>query len=78
MIAINVIKTAPLDFSITQESPWWSLFMGMEHERIHLEISSVLIRQLPADSVQKPFNWIYAPMQSTDPPGSNELVTACS
>ena len=32
--------------------------------RIHLETSSVLIRQLPADSVQKPGNWIYAPMQS--------------
>ena len=35
--------------------------MGMEHERIHIETSSVLIRQLPIDLVQKPEGWIYAP-----------------
>lgn len=33
--------------TINDESPWWVILMGIEHERIHLETSSVLIRQLP-------------------------------
>ena len=32
---------------ITMENPLWSLFMALEHDRIHLETSSVLIRELP-------------------------------
>ncbi|OQY48681.1 MAG: hypothetical protein DRR08_28205 [Candidatus Parabeggiatoa sp. nov. 2] len=28
---------------ITQDSPAWAVFMGFEHERIHLETSSVLL-----------------------------------
>lgn len=46
---------------VTQESPWWSLFMGFEHERIHLETSSVLIHQLPIDAVVAPPGWRTAP-----------------
>ncbi len=38
---------------ITRDDPLWALFMGFEHERIHLETSSVLIRELPADLVQR-------------------------
>jgi hypothetical protein len=40
----------------------WGLVMGMEHERIHLETSSVLLRQLPAEFLQKPEGWTYAPL----------------
>ena len=38
-------------------------FVTMCVFRIHLETSSVLIRQLPIDHVQKPTNWTYAPPQ---------------
>ena len=38
--------------------------MGIEHERIHIETSSVLIRQLPVDMVTKPEAWVYAPMKA--------------
>ncbi|KUJ72993.1 5-histidylcysteine sulfoxide synthase [Thiomicrospira sp. WB1] len=43
-----------VDFSlpIDWESPMWPVMMGIEHERIHLETSSVLIRQLPLSSVK--------------------------
>lgn len=34
--------------------PLWALFMGCEHDRIHLETSAVLIRELPTRLVQKP------------------------
>ena len=37
---------------ITQDHPLWALFMGFEHERIHLETSSVLIRELPLNLVR--------------------------
>ena len=52
----GLIRTLPLTLPITWESPWWGIMMGIEHERIHLETSSVLIRQLPIDQVlQLPF-----------------------
>ncbi|KAH9254887.1 5-histidylcysteine sulfoxide synthase [Batrachochytrium salamandrivorans] len=34
--------------------PLWALFMGCEHDRIHLETSAVLIRELPLRLVQQP------------------------
>jgi len=49
----NLIQTLPLTLPITWESPWWAIMMGIEHERIHLETSSVLIRQLPIDQIQQ-------------------------
>ncbi len=42
---------------ITMDHPLWALFLGFEHERIHLETSSVLIRELPIDCVQRPPEW---------------------
>lgn len=42
---------------ITPESSAWALFMGFEHERIHLETSSVLIRELPNHFVRRPPQW---------------------
>lgn len=42
---------------ITQQDPLWALFMGFEHERIHLETSSVLIHELPLRLVRRPADW---------------------
>ncbi|ESO92928.1 hypothetical protein LOTGIDRAFT_239568 [Lottia gigantea] len=62
-IITNIIEKTPLELPINMESPWWALVMGMEHERIHLETSAVLIRQLPVDMVTKPSAWMYAPVK---------------
>jgi 5-histidylcysteine sulfoxide synthase len=40
--------------SIDQKSPLWAFFLGFEHERIHLETSSVLINELPLKFVRFP------------------------
>jgi 5-histidylcysteine sulfoxide synthase/putative 4-mercaptohistidine N1-methyltranferase len=48
----NVIQTTPLTLPINFEHPWWTILMGVEHERIHLETSSVLIRQQRLDLVK--------------------------
>ena len=47
----------PSEVPVDMSNPAWALFMGFEHERIHLETSSVLIRQLPVDSVVEPEGW---------------------
>ncbi len=68
----GLIRTLPLTLPITWESPWWAIMMGIEHERIHLETSSVLIRQLPIDQVvQLPF-WEICTEAGEAPP--NELL----
>ncbi|MBN2717300.1 MAG: 5-histidylcysteine sulfoxide synthase, partial [Deltaproteobacteria bacterium] len=52
--AVVVALIDRLDFTlpIDWESPMWPIVMGIEHERIHLETSSVLIRQLDIAKVQ--------------------------
>ncbi len=68
----GLIRSMPLTLPITWESPWWGIMMGIEHERIHLETSSVLIRQLPIDQVvQLPFWEICS--EAGEPP-ANELL----
>lgn len=47
----HLISQLPLTLPITWDSPWWVILMGIEHENIHLETSSVLIRQLPLSRV---------------------------
>ncbi|MCK9269931.1 MAG: 5-histidylcysteine sulfoxide synthase [Bacteroidales bacterium] len=53
----ELIATLPLEMPITWTHPWWTIMMGIEHERIHLETSSVLIRQLPIDQVKPQPLW---------------------
>ncbi len=57
----KLIKTHPLlddeHMPITPKSPMWALVMAFEHERIHLETSSVLMRELPLELVHKPSQW---------------------
>lgn len=48
----ELIMTLPLTLPIRQEDPIWIILMGIEHERIHLETSSVLHRQLPIELVE--------------------------
>ncbi|ASK78734.1 SAM-dependent methyltransferase [Paraphotobacterium marinum] len=43
---LKLIDKLELTDTIHQQSPWWVILMGIEHERIHLETSSVLIRHL--------------------------------
>jgi hypothetical protein len=41
------IQTMPLELPLTWNAPAWVILMGIEHERIHLETSSVIMRQMP-------------------------------
>ncbi|WP_224984033.1 5-histidylcysteine sulfoxide synthase [Geomonas agri] len=68
----GLIKTLPLTLPITWDSPFWAIIMGIEHERIHLETSSVLIRQLPIDRVRRHEFWEICRDSGAAP--ENELV----
>lgn len=59
-VVCDVIENAPGFEKLAtdlQDSPWWSLPMGFEHERIHIETSSVLMRELPIHLVRQPEGW---------------------
>ncbi|WOO41240.1 5-histidylcysteine sulfoxide synthase [Rubellicoccus peritrichatus] len=68
----QLITDMPIDLPISWDSPFWIIMMGIEHERIHLETSSVLIRQLPLDQVQTHPAWPIC-TEDHDAP-SNELI----
>jgi 5-histidylcysteine sulfoxide synthase/putative 4-mercaptohistidine N1-methyltranferase len=56
-LVLALIDQLPLNFPISWNDPFWIVLMGIEHERIHLETSSVLIRQLDIKSVQSQSDW---------------------
>lgn len=71
--AINdIIDNAPLTLPINWQNPWWIILMGIEHEQIHIETSSVLIRQQNIAWVQKHPSW--AAFTDTADAPTNDLV----
>ena len=69
----TLIHTAPLTLPIHWDHPWWAIIMGIEHERIHLETSSVLIRQHALQYVQPHAAW--QPCRESGAAPDNALVT---
>ncbi|MDY0147034.1 MAG: 5-histidylcysteine sulfoxide synthase [Halothiobacillus sp.] len=69
----QLIRTLPLSLPIDWNSPFWPILMGIEHERIHLETSSVLIHQTPIESVRpQPAHWPVC--EDVGPNHPNELI----
>lgn len=68
----KLIATMPLALPITWESSWWPIVMGIEHERIHLETSSVLIRQHALHFVQPHPDW--QPCRTSGAAPQNALI----
>nr|WP_307772778.1 5-histidylcysteine sulfoxide synthase [Aeromonas hydrophila] len=60
-LVCDFIERMPLTLPIDWQSPAWVILMGIEHERIHLETSSVLIRQLPLAWVRSQPQWPVCP-----------------
>ncbi len=56
-IIIKYIKNANLTLPIDWKSPLWPIIMGIEHEKIHIETSSVLHRQLDIKFIKKNSFW---------------------
>jgi len=69
----RVIAELPLRVPVTWDEPFWAVLMGIEHERIHLETSSVLIRQLPLSLVRPRPAWPLC-TDRTSPAPANALL----
>lgn len=70
----DLIKTKPLSLPIHWDDPfWWVILMGCEHERIHLETSSVLHRQLDIADVTADDFWKISSDYSRDFPKNSML-----
>ncbi len=71
-IVIEVIDNLPLGTIIDWNHPAWIVLMGIEHELIHLETSSVLIRQLDIKYIhQQTKGWTTCKEYSNTVPSNN-------
>lgn len=71
-IVDKLIQTAPFVLPIDWNHPWWAIIMCIEHERIHLETSSVLIRQHALEHVKPHPAW--QPCRKSGDVPQNRLV----
>lgn len=69
----DFILHTPITLPIGWDDPMWVILMGIEHERIHLETTSVLIRQLPVHLVRTNELFIDCELRGTSAP-TNALV----
>jgi 5-histidylcysteine sulfoxide synthase len=53
----DFIQNVTFELPITWNSPMWTIMMGIEHERIHIETSSVLHRQLDLKFIKNTDFW---------------------
>ena len=71
----GLIRRLPLTLPVAWDDPFWGIMMGIEHQRIHLETSSVLIRQLPISQVQQLPFWEIC-HEAGEPPANRLLNVA--
>ncbi|WP_448211265.1 5-histidylcysteine sulfoxide synthase [Colwellia sp. MEBiC06753] len=71
-LVCDLIDTMPLTLPITQDSLAWIILMGSEHERIHLETSSVIMRMLPLADLTPNEQWQACPFTGDAP--ENQLL----
>jgi len=70
---LDLINNMPLTLPITQDSLAWVILMGCEHERIHIETSSVIIRMLDTKYLTSSNTWKDCPDFSAAP--NNSLLS---
>lgn len=73
-VVSNLIDTMDFTLPITEDSPMWIILMGIEHERIHIETSLVLHRQMPLEFIKDDPYFTIEPT-SNDKDIKNEMVT---
>ncbi len=71
---VKMIETTPIQLPIQWEDPIWIILMGIEHSRIHIETSSVLVRQLPLKYLKPIPSWITCTSSGMAP--QNRMVKA--
>ncbi len=72
-LVLELIDTIEFTMPINWESPMWIILMGIEHENIHIETSSVLLRELNIKYLKEDELFEYNNEASHDYP-TNELI----
>ena len=81
VIATHPCFDAPGEQRGMENHALWALAMGFEHERIHIETSSVLLREMPVHLLHQPMQWPMPHPAALDAaaavskPPENEMVT---
>ena len=57
----ELIDSLEFSLPIRDDSPMWIILMGIEHERIHIETSLVLHRQMPIEFVKEVEEFVLCP-----------------
>ena len=73
LLVDEMIMTLPMQLPIMKEDPLWAIWMGIEHERIHIETSSVLHRQMALEFILPHEDFLLCPVQGDTP--ENALVS---
>lgn len=68
----ELIQSLDIIHPINSEHSLWALMMAIEHQYIHIETSSMLLRQLPIENLHRPKFWQYAP--SDLPSNPNRMI----
>ncbi|CAM3140846.1 DinB family protein [Legionella anisa] len=68
----GLIDRLPVGTAIDQNSLVWLILMGIEHERIHLETSSVILRMVPLSYLRQSNQWPVCSETANSP--LNELI----
>ena len=69
----NLIDTLEFRLPISESCPMWILLMGIEHEKIHIETSLVLHRQMPLEFIKEVSAFKLCQVSGEAP--KNELIT---
>ncbi|MDD2449250.1 MAG: 5-histidylcysteine sulfoxide synthase [Sulfurimonas sp.] len=75
-IVSKLIMSLEFELPIRQNSPMWVILMGIEHERIHIETSLVLHRQMPLEFVKNVEEFKICSHSSKAP--KNEMIKIAS
>ncbi len=71
-LVLEQIDTLDLHVPVNWNDPFWIILMGIEHERIHIETSSVLFRQLDLAYLRTHEDWGICPDNGEAP--TNKLI----
>lgn len=73
----DLISNMEFTLPITWESPMWVVLMGIEHERIHIETSLVLHRQMPLEFVKEVEKFAICPKRGSAPTNQMLEIPEC-
>lgn len=72
----SLIETMEFSLPIDEGSPMWIVLMGIEHERIHIETSLVLHRQMPLEFIKETDDFLLCTHYGRAPQNEMLLIEA--